>query len=48
MDRDCDLVEINPMITTKDGKVMCADSKITVDSNAGFRQKDLEEMEDKT
>ena len=48
VDRDCDLVEINPMITTKDGKVMCADSKVTVDSNASFRQKDLAEMEDKT
>jgi len=48
MDRDCDLVEINPMITTKDGKVMCADSKVTIDSNAAFRQQDLRDMEDKT
>ena len=48
MDRDCDLVEINPMITTKDGKVMCADSKVTIDSNAAYRQKDLRDMEDKT
>lgn len=42
------MVEINPMITTKDGKVMCADSKVTVDDNAGFRQKDLRDQEDKT
>jgi succinyl-CoA synthetase beta subunit len=48
MDRDCDLVEINPMITTKDGKVLCADSKVTIDSNAAFRQKDLRDMEDAT
>lgn len=46
MDKDCDMVEINPLITTKDGKVMCADSKVTVDGNAGFRQKDLVDQED--
>jgi len=48
MAKDCDMVEINPLITTKDGKVMCADSKITIDGNAGFRQKDLVEQEDIT
>lgn len=48
VDRDCDLVEINPLITTKDGKVLCADSKVTIDDNAGFRQKDLRDAEDKT
>ena len=37
IDKDCDMVEINPLITTKDGKVMAADSKVTIDSNAGFR-----------
>lgn len=46
MKKDCDLVEINPLITTKDGQVMAADSKVTVDSNASFRQKDLAEAED--
>lgn len=48
MQKDCDLVEINPLITTKDGKVMAADSKVTVDSNAAFRQKDLADAEDKS
>lgn len=48
MDRDCDMVEINPLITTKDGKVMCADSKVTIDDNASFRQKDLAEQEDQS
>ena len=33
IEKDCDLVEINPLITTKDGTVMAADSKVTVDSN---------------
>ena len=48
MEKDCDLIEINPLITTKDGELMAADSKVTVDSNAAFRQKDLAEAEDKT
>jgi succinyl-CoA synthetase beta subunit len=46
--KDCDMIEINPLITTKDGKVLAADSKITIDDNASFRQKDMAEMEDKT
>ena len=48
MAKDCDMVEINPLITTKEGKILCADSKITIDGNAGFRQKELVEMEDIT
>jgi succinyl-CoA synthetase beta subunit len=48
MQKDCDLVEINPLITTKDGQVMAADSKVTLDSNAAFRQKDLADAEDQT
>jgi len=45
---DADMVEINPLITTKDGDVLAADSKITIDDNAGFRQKELRDMEDLT
>ena len=37
MEKDCDLVEINPLVLTKDGKVLAADSKIVIDDNAGFR-----------
>lgn len=48
MKRDCDMVEINPLVLTKDDKVLAADSKITIDSNALFRQKDLAAQEDKT
>jgi len=32
--RDCDMIEINPLVLTNDNKVLAADSKITVDSNA--------------
>lgn len=37
MKKDCDMVEINPLVLTKEGQVLAADSKITVDSNATFR-----------
>ena len=37
MAKDCDMVEINPLVLTKDGKVLAADSKVTVDSNALYR-----------
>lgn len=48
MAKDCDMIEINPLITTKEGVVMAADSKVTIDGNAGYRQKDLVEMEDQS
>lgn len=48
MEKDCDMVEINPLILTKEGKVMAADSKVTIDDNAAFRQKDLAKSEDRT
>lgn len=48
MKRDCDMVEINPLVVTKDGQLLAADSKVTVDSNATYRQKDLAEQEDKS
>lgn len=40
------MIEINPLVLTKDGKVIAADSKITIDDNAGFRQTDLKSEED--
>jgi len=42
------MVEINPLVVTKDGSLLAADSKITIDSNATYRQKDLAEQEDKS
>lgn len=34
---DAELAEINPLMLTKDGKVIAADAKITIDDNALFR-----------
>jgi len=45
---DASLVEINPLVLTKDGKLVLLDAKVEIDDNALFRHKDLEEMEDLT
>ncbi len=36
-DKDCDLIEINPLALTKEGTLVAADSKIVIDDNALFR-----------
>ena len=46
--KDCDMIEINPLVVTKEGIVMAADSKVIIDDNALFRQKELAAQEDKT
>ncbi|TXH03890.1 MAG: ADP-forming succinate--CoA ligase subunit beta [Nevskiaceae bacterium] len=43
---DCSLVEINPLIVTKEGNVMALDAKLNFDDNALFRQKVIAEMRD--
>lgn len=47
-DNDCSLVEINPLVTTTEGNIHCLDAKISIDSNALFRQPDLTTMHDAT
>lgn len=46
LDKDLSLVEINPLIVTKDGALVALDAKINVDSNALFRQPDLVALRD--
>jgi succinyl-CoA synthetase beta subunit len=43
---DCALAEINPLVTTADGKVLALDAKINLDSNALFRHPDLAALRD--
>ena len=38
---DLTLLEINPLVVTDDGKLVCADAKCVVDDNARFRQPNL-------
>jgi succinyl-CoA synthetase beta subunit len=46
IETDSTLMEINPFITTKDGKLVALDCKINFDDNAMFRHKDLKELRD--
>ncbi len=46
MTLDCSLVEINPLVTTKGGKVLALDAKINIDDNALFRHKELMSLDD--
>jgi len=38
---DCTMLEINPLATLADGRVLVCDSKVGFDDNAEFRQKDI-------
>jgi succinyl-CoA synthetase beta subunit len=42
---DCDLVEINPLIVTTEGRVHALDAKVTLDDNARFRHPEWDEFE---
>ncbi len=45
-DMDCSMLEINPLVTTKDGRVLALDAKVNFDDNAMFRHPELEEWRD--
>ncbi|MBC2716815.1 MAG: ADP-forming succinate--CoA ligase subunit beta [Desulfobacteraceae bacterium] len=46
IETDCSLVEINPLVITKENKVLALDAKMDFDDNALFRHKDLLEFRD--
>jgi len=43
---DCSLTEVNPLITTTDGRVVALDAKLNFDSNALFRHPDIVALRD--
>jgi succinyl-CoA synthetase beta subunit len=43
---DASLVEINPLVSTKDGRVLALDAKVTVDNSSLFRHEDIAELHD--
>jgi succinyl-CoA synthetase beta subunit len=45
---DCSLVEINPLVVTKQGQVLALDAKINFDDNATYRHRELAELRDLT
>jgi len=43
---DCSLAEINPLVLTRDGRILALDAKINLDDNALFRHADLADLRD--
>ena len=46
LDTDASLVEINPLVLTKEGRVLALDAKMNFDDNALFRHPDIKEFRD--
>jgi succinyl-CoA synthetase beta subunit len=44
---DATLVEVNPLVVTKDGRLIALDGKVSLDANADFRHPDHAALEDK-
>ena len=43
---DCSLLEVNPLVVTSDGQLLCLDAKMNIDNNALYRQKDIQALRD--
>ena len=48
VDLDASLIEVNPLIVTKEGNVFALDAKLNFDENALFRQRAIAQMRDAT
>lgn len=46
VEKDASLLEINPLVVTGGGEVVCLDAKMNFDDNALYRHKDIVEMRD--
>jgi succinyl-CoA synthetase beta subunit len=46
VEKDMSLLEINPLVVTKAGKLLCLDAKINFEDNALFRHKDVQALRD--
>ena len=42
------IAEINPVVVTKDGRLLAADAKFSIDDNADYRQKSIAEQRDRS
>jgi succinyl-CoA synthetase beta subunit len=45
-DKDMSLLEINPLVVTKDNQLVCLDAKVNFDSNALYRHPEIVELRD--
>ena len=43
---DCSLAEINPLVITRDKRVLAVDAKLDIDDDALFRHADMEQLRD--
>ena len=48
VEKDLSLVEVNPLVVTAEGNLLCLDGKVNVDGNALYRQPELVAMRDKS
>jgi len=48
IEKDLSLVEINPLVVTAEGDLICLDGKINIDDNALYRQKEILAMRDES
>ncbi len=48
VEKDCEMLEINPLVITTDGDLKCLDAKMSFDGNALFRQPDIMALRDET
>jgi len=47
VEKDCSLAEINPLVVTKDNRILALDAKLNFDDNAAFRHPDILALRDK-
>jgi succinyl-CoA synthetase beta subunit len=47
-EKDMSLLEVNPLVVTKEGRLLVLDAKVSFDNNALFRHPELEELRDTT
>src|SRR5881409_3755780 len=46
LDKDCSLAEINPLVVTRDGRVLALDAKLNFDDNALYRHREIVALRD--
>ena len=46
IEKDASLIEINPLIITKDKKILCLDAKMNFDDNALYRRPEIQKLRD--
>jgi len=48
VEKDLSLIEVNPLVVTKEDDLLCLDGKINIDDNALYRHPELQALQDKS